>query len=517
MTSSLKNLVLDTSDDSEMSMYVMSNVLEPINKSKKSLKFVIPNEGILSKDSYLQFELKSGKENGFLPIGTGIFSLLANAELRVGSQRIQSNPNLPIFKQITKSYDTPSYRNNYTRYMNGISTTISPCPLGATTPIVGNPNAGYLQLTSAVPNPSNMTIQELPYDLNITTNFDTTPSWSIKLSDLFPILDSIELPCFLIKNPIEILLTLHTQDIGTESADPNSYGALGCFVGGPSATSTMELNLDTCLLFSDHLYYSDARMFQIEEQMNFKSGMSLLYTDVISVVNSQPKIGGALPGATVTKSNKRVFPIPISNYSVKNLFTCWNTSDYAGSAHTADTGTHSNRLFGKYAMLNSPRPYDIQIRINDQLHYPQDLVSDALKFSESEYVYGSPANLACGLYSYNGSNNGKNGFTFYGNNSGFFPSTSGANYTFWGGINCARNLTGNCHFLGVNVSNIYGDNNNDTIIIGQKPVELLVTWYANSDGDLDLNNITFAECVKMFSIDAGEVVITDQVRQLQAQ
>ena len=43
MTSSLKNLVLDTSEDSEMSMYVMSNVLEPINKSKKSLKFVIPN------------------------------------------------------------------------------------------------------------------------------------------------------------------------------------------------------------------------------------------------------------------------------------------------------------------------------------------------------------------------------------------------------------------------------------------------------------------------------------------
>ena len=297
---------------------------------------------------------------------------------------------------------------------------------------------------------------------------------------------------------------------------------MGCFIAGPAAASTIELNLDSCLLFSDHIYYSDTRMFAIEEQMNFKKGMSLLYTDVISVANSQPAIGGGLPGAGAVKSQKRVFPIPISNFSVKNLFTCWNTGDYSGLATTAEIGTNSNKLFGKYALVNSPRSYDIQLRINDQLHYPQDLVSDSLKFSECEYVYGSPANIGCGMYSYNGSNNQDGGYTFYSNGSGFFPQTKTGGYTFWGpdggpGINCARNLTGNNHFLGINVSNIYGDNNQDTIIIGQKPVEILVTWYVNSDGDLALNNITFAECVKMFSIDAGEVVITDQVRQLQAQ
>ena len=182
--SNLQDLVLDTSDDTEMSMSINSNVLEPINKSKTSLKFVIPNEGILSRDSYLQFELKAGSGGGpaFLPIGAGIFSILANAELRVGSQRIQSNPNLPIFRQITKSYDTPSYRNNYTRYMNGIATTLSPCPMGATSPTAGNADAGFLQLTAAVPQPSDMTIQQLPYDLTITENYETTPVWSIKLS-----------------------------------------------------------------------------------------------------------------------------------------------------------------------------------------------------------------------------------------------------------------------------------------------------------------------------------------------
>ena len=521
---SLQDKVLDKSDDSELSMYVMTNVIEPINKSKKELRFIIPNEGILSRDSYLQFEFVGGKDNGFLNIGAGVFSILKNAELRVGSQRIQSNPNLPIWKSITKSYDTPSYRNNYTKYMNGINTTISPCPVGATSATAGNPNAGLLQPTGAIPDPQNMTIQNLPYELTLTTSVETTPVFSIKLSDLFSMFESVELPCFLIKNPIELVLTLNTQDNGLDNISPDGYGSIGCFTGAEGAradaNATISLNLDSCLLYSDHLYYSDTRMFQIEESMNDQKGMALLYTDVISVVNSQPKLGSAA-SATTTNANKRIFQLPVSNYSIKNVFTCWNCPDYSSSdALKNSVGNFSNSLFGKYALLNSPRPYSLQLRINDELFFPQDLVSDSLKFSEAEYVYASPANLACGLYSFNGSNNGTAGYNFQANGSGFFPDPTGgadANYTFWGGINTARNLTGNLHFAAVNVSNIYGDNNNDTILVQQKPIELLVTWYNNEDADLDLNNFSFMEVVKMFSLNAGEVVITDQVRQIQVQ
>ena len=522
MSSSLQDLVLDKSDDSELSMYIMSNVLEPITKSKTQMKFIIPNEGILSRDSYLQFEITAGKSGGFLCCGSGVFSLLKNAEIRIGSQRIQSNPNLPIWKQITKSYDTASYRNNYTKYMNGINTTISPTPVGVRTATDGNVNTGLLQLTGAVPEPANMTIQNLPYELELSTSVATTQSWSVRLADLFPLLDSVELPCFLIKNPIEILLTFHTQDVGTESVNPDSYGAIGCFIGADGAradaNATMALNLDTCLLYSDHLYYSDTRMFQIEESMNDQKGMALLYTDVISVVSNQSALGGVAP-AGETKPNKRIFQLPVSNYSLKNIFTCFQCPDYSGASagYKTKVGTYSNSLFGKYALLNSPRPYELQLRINDALHYPQNLVSDSLKFSECEYVYASPANLACGLYSYNGSNSGKDGYDFYANGSGFFPTAQDATYSFWGGISTAYNMTGNLHFTGINVSNIYGDNNNDTILVQQKPIELLTTWYINSDADLALNNYTFMEVVKMFSLNAGEVVINDHVRQLQVQ
>ncbi len=516
---SLQDLVLDKSTDEDMSMFIQSQTLEPITINSSTAKFIIPNEGILSRDSYFQFELKAGQAGGFLPIGAGIFSLIKRAELRVGSQRIAVQDNMAIFRSITKSYDTPSYRNNYTKFMNGVNSVVVPNPTGSLTQTTGNGNAGMLQPAGAIPLITDFTQQELPYELELSTDEALTPSWSVKLGDLFPILGDggLELPCFLIKNPIEILLTFNKQSTGTDVVSPNAYGSLACFTAGPGANATAQLVLDKCLLFSDHLYYTDTRMFEIEESMNANKGMALLYTDLISVVNNQPAFAAGT--ATTTTSQNFIFQIPISNYSVKNLFTCWNCKDYSGlqGALPAEIGAFSNKLLGKYALMNSVRPYEINVRINDELHYPQKLISNALKFNECEYCYGSPPCLSAGIYSFNGSNNGAGGFVFQDNNSGFFANEVGINYKFYSNIHLARNLTGSLHFLGINVSNMYGDDNRDTILVNQKPVELDVTWFNNADSNLELNNFTFAEVVKMFSMKDGEIVIQDQVNQIQVQ
>ncbi len=539
--SNLQDFVLDTTDDTDMSMYIQSNVLEPITITDDIAKFVLPNEGILSRDSYFQFELTAGKTGGMLPIGSGIFSLIKRAELRVGSQRISVQDNMAIFRSITKSYDTASYRNSYTRYLNGVNTVISPTAVGADGVTSSNAAFGFLQPTGSLPDPLDAGNVLLPYEMELSTDAALTPSWSVKLGDLFPVLSDggLELPLFLIKDPVEILLTFNKQTVGTETSSPNSYGSLAVFTGADgaraSATSTAALVKDTCLLFSDHLYYTDTRMFQIEESMNASKGMALLYTDLISVNNFQPKLTvaeGGTPAAGTTTPKKLNFQIPVSNYSLKNIFTCWNCIDYTGLNATAVNpttgltdvnlpqiiGAFSNSLYGKYGLVNSPRPYDIQIRVNDELHFPQDLISNALKFNECEYVYGSPVNLACGLYSFNGSNSGvaSDGYQFKANLCGFFPDNP-VDYNFWGGIQLDRNLTAFQHFLGINLSTVYGDSNQDSILVNQKPMELLVNWYYNNDMNCDLHNITFCEVVKMFSMKDGQVVIQDHVTQLQRQ
>ena len=157
------------------------------------------------------------------------------------------------------------------------------------------------------------------------------------------------------------------------------------------------------------------------------------------------------------------------------------------------------------------------MRINDELFYPQPIVSNALKYNETGYTYNSPLNLCCGMYSYNGSNSGTAGYDLAANNSGFFPTNT--NFTFFGGINQLLNLTGNCHSLGINVSNTLGDSDapGASILVNQKPIELIVTWFNNPDSNLAYQNITFCEVLKMLSIKDGQVQIQDQIRTLQAQ
>ena len=281
--SSVKDFILDESDDTNMMMTIQSNTLEPITINSSNAKFIIPTEGggILSRDSYFSFAIKTNKANGFLPIGSGIFSLIRRAELRISGQRICVQDNLSYWKSITKSYDTPSFRNSYDKYLYGINTAVAPCPVGCDTAVTGNVNTGFLTLCGAETNLLNSSQQGVPYELALTTDAETTQEWSVKIGDLFPILDDggLELPLFLIKGDVEILLTFNKQSVAQDRNSPNGYGSLACFPGtnmaARTANSTAELVLDKCLLYMDNIYYTDSKFFEIEESVNAEKGIRI--------------------------------------------------------------------------------------------------------------------------------------------------------------------------------------------------------------------------------------------------
>ena len=112
-----------------------------------------------------------------------------------------------------------------------------------------------------------------------------------------------------------------------------------------------------CVAFADYLYYTDERMFEIEESMNDDKGMSLIYTDLIQVVNSQPSIVN--PGAGNIGNVNFVFQVPVSNYQVKNMFIAWSPNGNLHASASDTTSQHpanqafSNAVFGKYSMMNS--------------------------------------------------------------------------------------------------------------------------------------------------------------------
>ncbi len=527
---STEDLILDKSSDIPQAMTVQSDCLEPVIVNKKNARFVLPQTGILSRDSVFQFKIKS--DGSFLPINSGIFGLVNRVELMIGQQTIQSINSLGLYKAITKSYDTPSYRNNYTRLMSGVNTTMSPVPMNANVATNTNTQAGFLQPTGVKINNFNPTIVDMAYDMTLTNDASTTPSWSVKIGDLFPMLSDggIELPLFLINDPVSIVFTFNQQSSSaTDSANNNSIGSIACFnyndVDTPkTGVQSAELILDELLFYPDYLYYTDERMFEIEESLNDDKGMSLIYTDLIQIVNAQQP-QNPTPGAGVIANIPFNFQVPVSNYQVKNMFLVWNPVGNLSTSATDTTSQHptdqgfSNAVFGKYAMVNSVKPYSIQCRVNNELIFPQELVNDPLKAQESASVYGSPVNLHCGLYSRNGATLEQ---TIYNQNNSaiYYPqsdNTAISAYKFCGGMNLRNMLTNNMHFLGINLSTLYGDSNKDAELISQKAIEVYGTFPVNDTTNVLYNNYAFVEVTKLFSLKAGNVVTRDGINKLQMQ
>jgi len=521
------DLVLGKTDDIPAVMRVESSTLEPITINDNNARFVFENKGILSRDTCLQFQLITSGGSGMLPIGSGIYSLIKKATLRVGAKRICEITDLGYYRSMTHAYNTPSYRANYVRFMKGINNTLVPLQVG--TSVGGatnnNPDAGKFQPTGVQVESNTFSPDDsvLPVDMKLTGSADTTPCWTIYLRELFPILDSIELPLFLMNEEVVVDLEFNKQTAAADQA-VNGTGTLcvnefnGATTAPPNipapVNNTCTLVKESCLMYVDTIYYANERMEDIDRQVDATRGMALKYTDVIANVASM----GTTDAITGTELNERevIHQLPLSGFNVKNIMWCFNANDRTSiitGGNVSKVPRHYNPFYGKYAMLATPKPNTFDVRVNDTLIFPEPITNPALKAHEARQVYNSPVYLHNALYSLDTCVEKTANFDFQANALPFSESLytnsagHGGSYRLFKGID-SMELAGGQHFSAVNLSTMPGDANDDAIYINQKPIEVLHRKFAtNTHNNYNYNAYYFAEVVKGFALKNGNVII----------
>ena len=508
--------VLGKTDDIPNVMSVESTTLEPITITDTQARWVLLNQGTLSRDSVLQFQMTVEDANdklGYLPISAGIYSLIKTAVLKIGGKRINSIQDLALFKVMTKSYDTPSYRTNRTRILEGINTALIPINSAPT-----SASGGRFCLAGS--NLVNEGEQVQDYQMALRSTKENTPCWSVRLVELFPILYDIELPLHLLNNEVSIDLTFRTQ-VATDTPFAG-VGTLCCFeskVGNAMRLGTCSLVKESCLLYLDTIYYSNERMELNAEKVNARDGFTLDYVDVIQNVSFHKQADTiTVAGESNMVVNSSVDQVPLSGFRVKNLFFGYNIPDGASLRDPLNAPTdyrYFNEFVGKY-MLNSYAEDDTwDLRVNDELKFPQPVKSATLKASEAECVYGSPVWLNQALYSKNAVSTKPNTST---PSTNLFPIDdknellpNASQYKCWGGYNNLQYLNGNISFSAINCGDEYGNANDDFVLIGQKPIEVLHSSLpVNSSTNQNRNCYYYSEVVKRFGVQNGQAVVFQQ-------
>jgi len=500
-----ETLVLGKTEDKPSFMSTESTILEPIVCTQSFVRFQLEPKGILSKNTAIQFRVETdvtSDDKMALNISTGISALIKTATLKIGGRVINSIQDVPFYHAMTKAYNSPGYRAGIDNHLHGIHNVMTQ---------VSSVAAGAGTFTLRDIDPLTPTSGSFPYTSRLRSPGNGGPRYAMFLRELCPVLNDIELPLFLLEKAGDITfeLQLNTQTSTTVGlangvgGDVASGGNGTIAFGIPNAagrdrSTALTLDVDSVKMFIDRHYYDEDTMMERAESLNSSKGMSLRYVDVVTTtaaINSTTPV----PAAGVTQTQTLTNQIAVSGMRVQNIKWCYTVADYTSNAVSL-VPRYSQDFTGRNTMKSTMQDDTWNIRVNDMLYYNTDVQNPAFKCSELESIYASPVALFTGLYSMNAMTEKSGAFPV---KTSLFPTT--AEYSL--DDLDQQQLAGSHHFAGANLSVAYGNASDDSVLIGQKPIEVIHKFPITRSTNYNYVVRYFTEVVKSMALKDGLVEV----------
>ena len=361
--SNVPDLIRVGAIQSNMSMDVSSDVLDPIVCNQTNCRFVLTNKGYLHDGSRITLSVKgnaSTSAGAFFPLGLGVHSLIRRATLSVGGNTISEIDDYNHYKAFESIFLSSEINKDREAYMSGRQISHD---------FQYNSTAGSHSDTSAESYglASNIEYNGGNLDCDPVLDINQTPVFSVTLAELFPFLKGTNLPLFAMKQEIVIDLVWEPQVGGRVSVNSNN-ATIG---------SAIEIDTTEVKLVADYIFYDGELMSQQLQQYNSQP-TNFAYNDyrltkttlsVTDAQNSVRNLGGA--GRIVT----RVMSF-INDDNRTERFICNKYSavapdkDYASGTKKNDTLT-------------------MNIRMNDFFVFPIDLSNSAVLFDKTSRAMGS--------------------------------------------------------------------------------------------------------------------------------
>ncbi len=452
-------------------MNIETNQLDPIVINQNFARFVLERKGILDVGSTFTFSVHptdtaNGDKKCFLPVKTGIHSLIKRAVLKVGTKVLATSDDYNFYQTIKRAFKTNEEKAQKDLVKVGSLDVMEP----------DNQGTGKYQMKSVIY--SNATTSTIDPALALTVSETDCPVFSIKLSELFPMMKNVQLPLYLIAENVSIELSFSSQPAGTE-------GVISVFQDGYTNGTGMKVGTDNVKFLADYLTYENERMDATAKLVMSDTGLVMPYEDLILTSSTVPKVQPA-PGATAVVSQSVVRDLGLSGRNVRSIVL-----------HDHIVG--HNPLVGVYGSnaYNVPDAYNW--RINDKLVYSRDVINEARKQNQLSHVFST--NINCLNVEYSNDLITNKQAPNHVKNQDIIK-----NNTFEG--KDMTELQGQLHFEGVDLSvsplNVAGAG----MMVGQKPVEHIRTLFRTAANNNDRELRYFSLVERMMTLKAGQVMVS---------
>lgn len=455
-------------------MNIETSQLDPIVINQNICRFVLERKGILDVGSVITMSvhptalLAAGDKKCFLPIKTGCHALVKKALLRVGTKVLAISDMYGTHQTIRRAFKTNEEKSQKDYIKNGTHDCFEP----------DNQGTGFYQMKDVLYDPTDNTKATIDPSVQITTSETQCPVFSIRLSELFPMMRNVQLPLYLMNEPVSIELTWNTQVDGAAT-----LGKMLCFQDGYTGTTGAKIGLDNVRFLADYLTYEDGRMAATAKIVNSAQGLSMPYEDMI-----------------VTNTNIPASPVTGTDVAVQNI-----TRDLGLSGRNVrqillhDRQAPSNALLGVYNADGFNVADSYNWRINDQTIYSREVTLQARKANQLAQCFGTPINCLNAEYSSD---------ALTDKQTSNHPVTNLIiSASTFEGIN-QQEAQNSMHFTGVDLSTSPLNIPNTGIKVGQKPVEHLRVLRRTFENNLARNSTYFSTVERAFVLRNGLVSVS---------
>lgn len=441
--SQLPDVLIPVNKTTMSNVDIYTSILEPVNKSQKRIIFNIRKQGILHSGSRINFTIHpedavaSAAGDCFLSCSAGIGSVVDTAILRIGTRELSRVEKFGTFYAMKRSVHTASQQTNIDMVLDGAVSVVSCSPNTDGKYAVDTGAAIYVNKTTGI----------TPSKYKLTTSQDQCGTFSLALSDLFPMMKGMMLPLFALQNSVSVELLLKQQTAG-------QTGKTILFSAAPTTTAT-TYGLNNINMLIDYLEYDEATMNNIRNQVE-GDGLPMNYPDV-SLTTTQ-LISPGQPGNNLTTTRQDVREVGTAGLRVNNIMV-------------VDKNTSDNPLTGDYRSDAMIHPVKFNWRVNDRIIYPKKLENTSLMRSEMEQILEFPMSCPSVQYSLDVQNN------FFTSPNGAQNVVMDANVNFMSKSN--TNLAGIYFLTGLNLRK--GPGGQGTEVINKNVLLERDTTYSHND------------------------------------
>ena len=359
-------------DSSPVNQRLETEILFPVTSSQSGARFVFRRTGILDSNSKLQLQLIAGAGHHFLPVSTGVASLIQNAYLEIGGARVSTMRDLASWK----TWLNLAYTNDYKEFIGSVREGLDDRLIGSDN--INGATTGHLSTTAT----------EVASELKLTASALTSPNFMLTLGDIIPCLENFRLPLFAISQEVALVLEW-TAD--TQSARYCSRQ------GQAAAPSTIGLN--NLLICADYLYYPGL-MENLAMEISSGSGMNHFFYDVLTSYRHEAA-GTVDPGANEQSTRTKFqHQIQLGGQKVRSIVAQFRKGLAAQGAANLSAGNGVNLSMGQYVSNTYQNGDRYNLSVNNVPFYALDIENNSLAYTETSKALGSHLNISNNQYTF---------------------------------------------------------------------------------------------------------------------